>query len=261
VVLLLSWVFGSDHGFDARELNQFVAATGEALFRSVVVGLLYLAIEPFIRQRWPHALIPWNRVLEGSFSDPLVGRAAMIGILFAAVNALLRNSLLLANVMSPVLPETDLLNAMLSNSSSISFLLALVSDSVSVPLGLFALFSTFRILLRNQWVAGIVLTFIINAYVNWKFPEFTGLIVAVFFSTLWLVGVMRFGLIAGMTMWFADRVFRAWSMLAPGDWYSTRLYFFLGAVVALSVYAFTTSLGRQPMVPPELLGGRSAERA
>ena len=261
-VLLLSWVFGSDHRLDPREPYQFVVATGEALFRSVVVGLLYLAIEPFIRQRWPHALISWNRVLEGSFRDPLVGRAALIGILFAAVNALLRNTLLMTTVMSPVLPEPDLLNAMLSNSYSVSFLLALISDSVSIPLGLFALFSTFRILLRNRWLAGIVLTFIINAYVNLQHPEISGLVVAVVFSTLWLVGVMRFGLIAGMSMWFADRVFRAWSMLAPAEWYSTRLYFMLSAVIALSVFAFVTSLGRQPLVPPELLGGprTSADR-
>lgn len=39
-VLLLSWVFGSDHQMDARELNLLIAAIGEALFRSVVVGLL-----------------------------------------------------------------------------------------------------------------------------------------------------------------------------------------------------------------------------
>jgi len=42
-----------------------------------------------------------------------------------------------------------------------------------------------------------VLTFIINAYVNLQHPEISGLVVAVVFSTLWLVGVMRFGLIAG----------------------------------------------------------------
>ena len=262
-VLLLSWFFGTVHRLDARELNQFVLATGEALFRSVVVGLLYLAIEPFIRQRWPHALIPWNRVLEGSFRDPLVGRAALVGIVFASVNALLRNSLLLANVMSPVLPEPDLLNAMLSNSYSISFLLALISDSVSVPLGLFALFSAFRVVLRNQWLAGIALTLIINAYINLQHPEVSGLVVAIFFSALWLVGVMRFGLIAGMSMWFADRVFRAWSMLAPAEWYGMRLYFLIAAVLALSVYAFMTSLGKEPLLPPELVDGprTSKERA
>lgn len=74
------------------------------------------------------------------------------------------------------------------------------------------------------------------------------------FSLLWLVGVMRFGLIAGMSMWFADRVFRALSMLAPAAWYSVRLYFFLAAVLALSFYAFANALGKQPLLPMELVG-------
>jgi serine/threonine-protein kinase len=258
-VLLLSWVFGSDHQMDARELNLLVAAIGEALFRSVVVGLLYLAIEPLIRQRWPHALIPWNRVLEGNFRDPVVGRSALVGLVLASTNALLRNGLLISDEMSPVIAEPDLLNAMVSNSYSVSFLLALISDSVSIPLGLFALFSTFRIAFRSQWIAGIALTVIIESYVNLQHQTFeiSGLMVGASFSLLWLVGVMRFGLIAGMSMWFADRVFRALSMLAPAAWYSVRLYFFVAAVLALSFYAFANALGKQPLLPMELVGESS----
>lgn len=177
-------------------------------------------------------------------------------MVLAAANALLRNVLLMSDAMSPVMAEPDLLNAMVSNSHSVSFLLALISDSVSIPLGLFALFSIFRIAFRSQWIAGIALTLIIEAYVNLQYQavEISGLIVAAAFSALWLVGVMRFGLIAGMSMWFADRVFRALSMLAPAAWYSGRLYFFLGAVLALAFYAFANALGKQPLVPTELLG-------
>lgn len=86
-----------------------------------------------------------------------------MGLVLASTNALLRNGLLMSDAMSPVIAEPDLLNAMVSNSYSDSFLLALISDSVSIPLGLFALFSTFRIAFRSQWIAGIALTVIIES--------------------------------------------------------------------------------------------------
>jgi serine/threonine-protein kinase len=250
--LLLAWFFGTDHRLDSRELNLFLSATGEALYRSVVVGLLYLAAEPFVRQRWPHALIPWNRVLEGRFRDPLVGRAVLIGIVFAAALALLRNAGLLLEVMSPELPELDLMNAMLANTYAISFLLGLVFDSVNLPLALFFLFFFFRIVFRSRWVAGAVLIVLVNGYVNYSNPEVYGILVATAFVLLWLLGVTRFGLIAGMSLWFADRIFRAWSMLAPAPWYQGRMYLLLSAVLILSAYSFVRSLGNRPLVPVDL---------
>jgi hypothetical protein len=254
-VLLMSWVFGSDHRLDPREMNLYLAATGEALYRSVVVGLLYLAVEPFVRQRWPHALISWNRVLEGRFRDPLVGRAVLMGIVFAAGLALLRNAGFLMEVMSPELPEPDLMNAMPANSYSVSFLLGLLFDSVNIPLALFLLFCFLRIVLRSKWFAGTVVIVLINLFVNAPYFETSGIIVATAFGLLWLFGVNRFGLIAGMSLWFADRVFRAWSMLAPAPWYSGRMYLLMAAVVILSIYSFLRSLGDRPLLPADLLSG------
>jgi hypothetical protein len=86
---------------------------------------------------------------------------------------------------------------------------------------------------------------LVNAYVNREYFEITGSIVSIAFTVLWLVAVTRFGLIAGMSMWFADRVFRAWSMLAPDGWYAGRMYALLGAVLLLSAYAFFISLDRR----------------
>jgi hypothetical protein len=62
-----------------------------------------------------------------------------------------------------------------------------------------------------------------------------------------------------MSLWFADRVFRAWSMLAPAPWYSGRMYLLMAAVVILSVYAFLRSLGDRPLLPADLLSGRASQ--
>ena len=39
----------------------------------------YLALEPFVRRRWPEAMISWTRLLGGRFADPLVARDILIG--------------------------------------------------------------------------------------------------------------------------------------------------------------------------------------
>jgi serine/threonine-protein kinase len=224
-----------------------------------MVGVIYLAVEPFVRQRWPHSLISWNRVLEGRFKDPLVGRDILIGVVFAAGLSLARTATLLLHFMSPVLPERDLLGAMVRDSYAVSFLLNLVFDSVNIPLALFLLFFIFRIVTRRQWIAALVLILVINVFVNFgdQNLEVSGVLIGTLFSVLWLVAITRLGLTCSMSLWFGDRVFRALTMLAPNAWYAGRLYLLLAAVLALAVYSFKTSLGNQPIVSSEILGHQS----
>jgi len=43
--------------------------------------ILYLALEPIVRRRWPDSIISWSRLLAGRLRDPLVGRDILIGCL------------------------------------------------------------------------------------------------------------------------------------------------------------------------------------
>jgi hypothetical protein len=42
-------------------------------------------------------------------------------------------------------------------------------------------------------------------------------------------------------------------MLSPQSWYAGRMYLLLGAVAALSIYAFKMSLGDRPVLPLKLM--------
>jgi hypothetical protein len=42
--------------------------------------LLYVALEPYVRRRWPERIIAWSRLLAGGYRDPLVGRDLLIGV-------------------------------------------------------------------------------------------------------------------------------------------------------------------------------------
>jgi serine/threonine-protein kinase len=46
---------------------------------AVMVWVFYLAVEPYCRRSWPEILIPWARLLEGRWRDPLVGRDLLMG--------------------------------------------------------------------------------------------------------------------------------------------------------------------------------------
>ena len=77
-LIMLVW-FVRPHVNARDEVDRMFAALAAALFSGVLVTLLYLAIEPFVRRTSPQILITWTRVLSGRIVDPRVGRDLLIG--------------------------------------------------------------------------------------------------------------------------------------------------------------------------------------
>jgi len=70
LIRLVVWVFATHHVADTRELMLLITGIQSALFWSCFVGVMYLALEPYLRRRWPDRIISWNRLLAGDFRDP-----------------------------------------------------------------------------------------------------------------------------------------------------------------------------------------------
>src|SRR5882762_1672838 len=66
-------------------LGLFVIAVSTGLFVSGTTWVLYLALEPWVRRRWPQAIISWSRLLSGQFRDPLVGRDILLGVMLGVL--------------------------------------------------------------------------------------------------------------------------------------------------------------------------------
>ena len=66
---------------------------GGAFFIGVTVWLYYLAVEPFVRRRWPHLLIAWTRLLSGGYRDPLIGAQLLTGGAFGVALVVLERHL------------------------------------------------------------------------------------------------------------------------------------------------------------------------
>jgi len=63
----------------AAFFEDAVAAAGDWLVAAAILFLVYLALEPAVRARWPHSIVTWNRVLAGRWRDPQVVSDVLIG--------------------------------------------------------------------------------------------------------------------------------------------------------------------------------------
>ena len=83
--VFLAWavavVFGAHHVPNFDELELFMEGLAWGVSLSCFFWVLYIALEPYVRRRWPATLVSWSRLLAGGFRDPLVGRDVLVGCL------------------------------------------------------------------------------------------------------------------------------------------------------------------------------------
>jgi serine/threonine-protein kinase len=90
VLMQLAWAILATHVpsfYD--ELSLFVGQLGCAVFDGALLWIWYLALEPYVRRRWPWLMVGWNRLLAGRWRDPLVGRDLLVGGLLGVTTTLL----------------------------------------------------------------------------------------------------------------------------------------------------------------------------
>jgi hypothetical protein len=66
-------------GVDAL-MTELEWRIGSSLLDAAIFFLMYIALEPLMRRRWPQQLIAWARLIGGRVRDPLVGRHVLIGL-------------------------------------------------------------------------------------------------------------------------------------------------------------------------------------
>ncbi|HET9315919.1 MAG TPA: serine/threonine-protein kinase, partial [Vicinamibacteria bacterium] len=156
-VSLLAWAFHADHAFDVfQELEMAFRDVGVAMLLAAVTWMLYLAIEPYVRRRWPHTLISWTRLLSGRIQDPLIGRDALIGVAagaFMAVAIALFKRLPAALGGPATAPAGYGLDAFLGGREVIADMLLAQMNSALTALTLLLLIMVGRIVLKRQGLA------------------------------------------------------------------------------------------------------------
>jgi len=255
---MLVWLFGDHHnGALDYEFTTFFLAMARAAFAAGFLWVLYIALEPFIRRRWPERIISWSRLLAGGFRDPLVGRDILVGAAFGAVMIL---GLILSFVglswigQPPELalnPGNQAIGAHLFVSKFASQIFA------SLFLAFFAFFMLllFVTVLRRErlalvalWLLIIVLSALVTKTNALMIP-----FVAVF-AFIFVFVLYRYGLLALAFALFVSHTWVFFSM--TGDftaWYATDFVISLVICIALTVYGFYMSLSGQSLFSGKLL--------
>jgi hypothetical protein len=249
--MFVSWFFGESHVATLWEVALLVMALSWAISTAAFCWFAYLAVEPFLRRRWPEVLVTWARLLAGEFRDPLVGRDVLVGCTvgpFLAAFALA--ALLLPEWlgMAPDLVPADVLGVASSVQAAVPLLVWRSAQAVMAGLVFVFVLLLLRLALRSQRAAVAVFV-LASAVIS---GASGGNFWIAFFSTAVPVGVfvlllVRVGLLAAVVEFYVMGLF----VLFPvtGDlraWYAGAGVTALLVLAALVLFGFTTALAGRP---------------
>jgi len=191
------WIFRGHFTPALGLLMPMVMALCSAVFYGVVLWVIYMAIEPYVRRRWPQAIISWSNVLTGQWRNPVVGRDVLLGTALAVAWLLIDRFSALwigAHGGAPNVGNTDFL---LGLRRSIGVSLMAVPGSVRSALIFFLLMFLLRVVLRNQWLASAAFVgiFIAQSVPGSIYPWIDGTVVAINFAIVAMV-ISRLGLLS-----------------------------------------------------------------
>jgi hypothetical protein len=239
---------------DAGTLGLFVIASSTSLFLAAMLGALYLAVEPYVRKHWPHAIISWTRLSSGRWRDPLVARDVLFGLVLGSIWSVtfeLRHVAVARLGGSPEMPSPEYL---MGARQALGAGFAHVPNSVQTTLIFFFLIFMLRGMLRKQWLAVAAFTLIFTA-VKWLNTSYPIVDVPVQFLVYGIaaVVVVRFGLIA-----LAAGIFTVDGLLSTpittnfSVWYASSPLAALLLVLGLAIWSFRTALAGRPLFKQEL---------
>jgi serine/threonine-protein kinase len=252
------WTVRTHHvAFSDGEFGLFGEALGDALLSGFVVWGLYLALEPWVRRRWPQTLITWSRALTGRFRDPLVGRDVLLSIVFAMAYVLVIVAAEYIAIERGLGTPSDDFRA--SNLMGLRPVLGMYAERVGNALqggpGFFLFLFVLRVVLRKQWLAGVAFVVLLVAQKSLASDDF--LFAAVLFTIIYsflVVILFRFGLFCfTMTIFILDATTPMFMTTDLSAWYGLSTAVGLAVVMGLAIYGFRTALGGRKLIDEGLL--------
>lgn len=262
LIRILVWAVETHHVAATEELILLVTGIQSALFWSCFVGVMYLALEPYLRRRWPSLTISWNRLLTGDFRDPMVGRDVLIGLaigFFCVMLMHLRIALPRWFATDPGVPDVldnwDL--GMAGAGTFVSMLINQVSASIGQAFMMVFLLLFLSLLLRKDWL-GIAVGALITAGIfvapSIGRDHWTGILLIALVNFMLVACAMRFGAVALMATLITFHVWVFYPITTNlTAWYASSFVLVSIVLLALAVYSFYISLGGQKIFSGKLL--------
>jgi hypothetical protein len=255
---MAAWV-GDVHAVaQSSLLGLFANAAAKAMFNAALIWLLYLALEPALRSRWPHSIVTWNRLLAGRRRDAQVSAHVLIGAALGVTMLTGTAFVDVWNARSTALSTAGGLYLLNGTRTWMAGMLNRLGEGVSYGLILFFVIFCLRTILRNDWIAaiaGAVLFSILQPELsNSPNPGLAFSIYLVLYSIL-MFALLRFGLVVAVSAMFFLNALNAMSLGTDWTtWYTPAGLATAAVVLGIALLAFKWSLGNA-----DLFGGEQAE--
>jgi hypothetical protein len=255
-VYIFAWMLSAHHVFAPGELVMIVHAV--ILFAGIagMVWLLYVAVEPYVRRHWPHAVVSWTRILSGRSKDPVVKTHLLIGVLFGVLWSLLTAIAIVVIKGRPGTAVEEVSTDALLGFTHVAsaFVSVLPNAALSVMVFFFLLFVV-RFRLRSERLAAIMFVAIFTVMASlvssnpllllpFNLVQFTGLafVLTRFGIVSTFVGVVVSNLLIGFPL-----------TTDMSAWYAGPAIFAVALIAATALYAFRGAIAGRPLFREELL--------
>jgi serine/threonine-protein kinase len=256
------WLFSAHHVATADEQMLLLTGLQSSLFWSCFGGLLYLALEPYLRRRWPQRIIAWNRLLAGDLRDPMIGRDILIGGALGALGVMLMHLRIAIPMWLGVNPGIpDLIDGFGTSLVGINSFARLLSNQVSASLlqGFMIVFLLLflSLLLRKDWLGiGLGFLIIVSLFIAMVIENNhpIGVFISAVCAAMFVFCAVRFGPVA---LVFCLLFFHLWVFFPIttelNAWYAPVFLMDLVFLLGLAAFGFYTSLGGQPLFKGTIL--------
>lgn len=255
---LVTRLFSAHHVPTFAEFGTLLNGLQDALFAGAFFYVVYLALEPFVRKRWPHRIISWSRLLAGDFRDPMVGRDILIGAVFGIGIAVWQISF---HVLRELLGDPTLRPAWEVGSKNLGManFVGALSNQVSTPLlnsfQFFFVVLLLALIFRRDWLGFVVgwILFLSALALLWggQPPHW---ISAAITAGLLTAAFYRFGLLTGLFAIFYLHLYINFPVTTNFTaWYATGFVIDLFLLLTIATYAFFSSLAGQSVLSRKLL--------
>jgi serine/threonine-protein kinase len=239
------------HTSQVAELSIFWRSVSVAAINGGVLFALYVALEPWVRQRWPQTMISWSRYTTKGIRDPMVGRDILYGAALGCVWAGVKLAQLALHGSSgePVMPPlAPLLGLRHAAAGGLDAFTGSLFDPI---LTFFMLFLT-RVVVRKQWIAAaafiVVGTLVDSGGTSYPWIDYTA---NALFAGLAVFVLLRFGLLALIaTEAFSQFLTGVPRTLDFSAWYAGIGVASLVLVALMAIYGFRTSLAGRRLLDP-----------
>jgi len=248
------WVCNAHFVPTLGSFGLFIIEICAGLFVAIFIAVLYLALEPLVRRRWPQSIISWSRLLLRRWRDPLVGRDVLFGLLIGLLWVLIFQARIAITQHLGDVPAFGAAEYLHGARYVLGRILNEVPEDIRGTLTFFFVLFLLRVVLRKAWLAAIAFVAIWTAQqvVRSNYPYIDTVTWALIYGCIAFAAV-RFGLISlGVGLACIDILLNVPWTADLSSWFIGAPIFAYACIAALGIWAFYTALAGRKLWKGEL---------